>query len=210
MPAATQSFDRGAALTALGDCASELLITPGSNTITLTIINATEGKVFDLFRTFALLGDSITNSFWLWVTNGSNGQSFTFPTRPCSPVYYILACTNDTDGDLLSDAREILETKTSPTTNHSVNPFFTDLEMVNVLVNDPEQDCGNEQNTQNETAVIGFSNTVIAAWVDTNRGIPGHGLPDNTCSDLPAWYTTNVPENIGWSISQDGGRTFRD
>jgi hypothetical protein len=302
--AAIQSFNRGAALTALEECASELLISPGSNTVTLTITNAPEGKLFDLFRAFTLLGDSITNSAWLWVTNGTNGQSFTFPTAPCDRVFYVLGCTNDSnsdgisdafqalvskdwltnliiaqdcqvttltltnvtpgqahdifrtfepaggsltdsswfwlargtngqslpfsncpcspvryfvagtndaDGDLLTDAYEELVNKTSPTNTHSVNALFTDLEMVNVLVNNPEQDCGKEQNTQNETAVIAFSNTVLAAWVDTNKGVPGHGKPDDTCApDLPIWYTTKVPDNVGWAVSQDGGRSFTD
>jgi hypothetical protein len=205
--AATQSLDRGAALEALGDCASELQIYRGSNTVTLTITNATEGRVFDLYRTFELLGDAITNSFWLWVTNGSNGQSFTFPTCPCPRVFYVLGCTNDTDGDGLSDAFEVLVNKTSPLTNHSVNALYTDREMVNILVNDPEQDCGNEQNTQDETAVIAFGNTVVAAWVDSNLGVPGYGVPDEACNN---WRSAAPPRFIGWAVSTNGGQAFAD
>jgi hypothetical protein len=201
---ATQSFDQGAALEALGECASELLIYRGSNTVTLTITNATEGRVFDLYRTFELSGDSITSSFWLWVTRGSNGQSFTFPTCPCPRVFYVLGCTNDTDGDGLSDAFEVLVNKTSPTNAHSVNVLYTDREMVNVLVNDPEQDCGNEQNTQFESTCAVLGSNVIVAYVDSNRGV--YGLGD----DGYGYLTNRAPRLVGYALSRDGGQSFQD
>jgi hypothetical protein len=103
---ATQSFDRGAALDALGDCASELLVSWGSNSITVTVANAATGRVFDLFRTFELSGDSIGHSFWHWVAKATNGQSLVFSNCPCDRVFYVLGCTNDTDGDGLTDAYE--------------------------------------------------------------------------------------------------------
>ena len=202
--AATQSFDRGAALEALGERASELRICRGSNSVTLTITNAAEGKVFDLFRTFELLGDAITNSFWFWVTNGSNGQSFTFPTCPCPRVFYVLGCTNDTDGEGLSDAFEVLVNKTSPTNAYSVNALYTDLQMVNVLVNDPEQDCGNEQNTQFESTCAVLGSNVIVAYVDSNRGVYGLG------NDGYGYLTSRAPRLVGYALSRNRGQSFHD
>jgi hypothetical protein len=79
----------------------------------------------------------------------------------------------------------------------------------NVLVNDLAQDQNTDQNTQNETAVLAFGNTIIAAWVDSNKNVPGLGLADDNCGP-PHWYTTNVPDNVGWAVSRDGGLTFTD
>jgi hypothetical protein len=85
-----------------------LLITPGSNAITLSISSTNPTEFFDLFKTYALLGDSVTNAAWHWVTNGSHGQSFTFTTGPCDTAFYVLGRTNDTDANGLSDAFEAL------------------------------------------------------------------------------------------------------
>ena len=199
----SRSAARAQALLDAGDCASELLIQPDTNgVITLTIANAAAGLPFDLFRTYALAGSSITNSFWFWTARGTNGQHFTFTNTPGAPVFYVLGCTNDTDGDGLTDAFETLVTKTSPWTNHSVNALYTDWEMVNVLVNDLGQDCGNEQNSQFETTVAVLGTNVIVAWVDSNRGVYTLGQ-DNR-------LTNRTPRFAGYAVSQDVGVTFTD
>jgi hypothetical protein len=105
-----------------GECASKLAIlvspTNGANTITLTITNAADG-VFDLFRTFELLGDKATDSVWRWIGSGTNGQSLTFGNVLCRQGFYLLGCSADEDGDGLSSAFERLVSKTSPATNRT-------------------------------------------------------------------------------------------
>jgi hypothetical protein len=97
---------------------------------------------------------------------------------------------------------EELVTKTSPTTNHSVNALYIDLEMVNVLVNDPEQDCGNEQNTQFETTCAVLGTNVIVGYVDSNPGVYGLGTDER--------LTNYTPRLVGYATSRDGGATFED
>ena len=82
----------------------------------------------------------------------------------------------------------------------------------NVLVNDPAQDYGNEQNTQDETTTVAFGNTVVVAYVDSNLGQAGYGQIDTSC-DFPTvcnMPTNPAPQFIGWAVSTDFGRSFTD
>jgi hypothetical protein len=87
----------------------------------------------------------------------------------------------------------------------------------NVQVNDPAQDYGNDQNTQNETDVLAFGNTVITAYVDSNLGVAGYGekwadfFVDTNCDCLSNYpLVIQTPQFIGWARSRDGGLTFVD
>ena len=198
------AVDHSALLSLMGDCASELLICQSSNAVTVLVTNATAGKTYDLFATGFLLGNSITNSFWRWVAKATNGQWFTFSPQPCREKYFVLGCDTDTDGDDLTDAYEVLVTKTSSTNQHSVNTFYTDKEMENILVNDPDQDCGNEQNTQFESTCSMLGGHVIVAYVDSNRGVYGLG------NDSFGYLANYTPRLVGYSVSTNGGLTFED
>lgn len=192
-----------------GDCASELAIvvfpTNDANTITLTITKATDGVVYDLFRTFELLGDNATNSVWRWIGNGTNGQKLTFPNVRCRQAFYVLGCAADSDGDGLTDAFERLVSKTSPLTNHTYSAELTDLDWwlrSNILVNDPEQDCGNEQNSQFESTVAVLNGNVIVAYVDSNHGVYELGHNSHLGN-----YTNRL---VAYCVSRDGGVSFED
>src|SRR5712692_11723405 len=85
----------------------------------------------------------------------------------------------------------------------------------NVLVNDPAQDMGNEQDTQNETALLAFGNTVISAFVDSNLAVAGYGFTWSGCYDtngnaIDCSGPTNLVRFTGWSRSADRGVTFTD
>ncbi|MBE0540426.1 MAG: exo-alpha-sialidase [Verrucomicrobia bacterium] len=111
----------------------------------------------------------------------------------------------DSDSDGLTDAFEVLSSKTSPATNHTYSAELTDLEWwlrSNILVNDPEQDCGNEQNSQFETTVVVLGSYVVVAWVDSNQGVYALGQNDDLAN-----YT---PRMVGYAVSHDGGVTFED
>jgi hypothetical protein len=169
------------------------------------IIHAPDTNAYDLYRTFELIGKHATNSAWRWVGQGTNGQSLTFYNVRCRHAFYMLGSGVDSDSDGLADAFEVLSSRTSPATNHTYSAELTDLEwwlQSNILVNDPEQDCGNEQNSQFETTVVVVGSTVVVAWVDSNQGV--YALGEN--GDL-ANYT---PRLVGFAVSRDGGVTFED
>ena len=176
------------------------------------IIHAPDTNAYDLYRTFELIGNHATNSVWRWVGRGTNGQSLRFFNVRCRHAFYMLGSDVDSDSDGLSDAFEVLSSKTSPGTNHTYSAEWTDLECwlrSNILVNDPEQDCGNEQNTQFETTVAVLGNNVIVAWVDSNQGVFGLGSDPNYTQD-EIHFTNRPPRLVGYAVSRDGGVTFQD
>ncbi len=183
-----------------------------NNSVSL-VIHAPDTNVYDLYWTFELIGNYATNSSWRWVGQGTNSQHLSFPNARCRAAFYMLGSRVDSDGDNLSDAFEVLSSKTSPATNHTYSAELTDLEWwlrSNILVNDPEQDCETEQNTQDETTLIALDDTVVVAWVDSNQGVPGYGNLDASCGLLNLWFPPRPPEFIGWSVSHNGGVTFED
>jgi hypothetical protein len=82
----------------------------------------------------------------------------------------------------------------------------------NVLVNDPAKDANTDQDTQSETSLIAFGNTVVVAYVDSNAGVPGYGFPYRrfTCSPPCDWSPSATPQFIGWAVSTTGGTSFED
>ncbi len=179
--------------------------TNGRRDITVIITNVPAGEFYDLFRTLDLVGDHVTNSVWRWVARGTNGQSFTFAGVRCRQAFYVIGYSVDTDGDTLTDAFELLTSKTSPMTNHTYSGEWDDREWwlrSNVLVNDPEQDCGNEQNSQFETTIAVVGSNVVVAWVDSNQGVYGLGSDSR--------LTNYTPRLVGYAVSRDGGVTFDD
>jgi hypothetical protein len=169
------------------------------------IIHAPDTNAYDLYRTFELIGNHATNSVWRWVSKGTNGQSLSFYNVRCRHAFYMLGSGVDSDSDGLTDAFEVLSSKTSPATNHTYSAELMDLEWwlrSNILVNDPEQDCGNEQNSQFETTVAVVGNNVIVAWVDSNLGVYDLGHEGELAD--------RIPRLVAYAISRDGGVTFED
>ncbi len=216
---------RDALLQSQGECASELQIVRGTDSVDITIINATPGKVYDLYRTFHLEGNTLADAHWQKIASGVNGQTFTFPLctypldcvgqepeeepGPPSPVvaeFYLLGCDQDTDGDGLTDAFERLVNKTAIDDADTDDDGFSDLQEVNILVNDLMQDCGNEQNSQFESSCVMLNGNLIVAYVDSNQGV--YGLGQNSC-DL-CCLPGVTPRFVGYSVSLDGGATFQD
>jgi hypothetical protein len=169
------------------------------------IIHAPDTNAYDLYRTFELIGSHATNSVWRWVGRGTNGQSLNFFNVRCRHAFYMLGSGVDSDSDGLSDAFEVLSSRTSPATNHTYSVELTDLEWwlrSNILVSDPEQDCGNEQNSQFETTVAVVGSNLVVAWVDSNQGV--YALGENGA------LTNYTPRMTGYAVSRDGGVTFED
>jgi hypothetical protein len=207
-------------ITAPSPCGNLLLpeVTLGPDAlVTLRITNVVTGVPVDLFATDALVDNTVANAYWRWLGRGTNGQVITLTNSVAQGELYLLGCTNDVDGDGLTDAYEILVTKTSPTNQFTSGSWLNDGQLENVLVNDPKQDYGTDQNTQDETTLLAFSNTVVAAWVDSNLGVTGYGKKgaafyvETNCACLSNCPVQKpLPQFIGWAVSRDGGTTFAD
>jgi hypothetical protein len=179
------------------------VLSVSSNMIwTFSVTNVPSGTEVDVFGSYGLGGPS--QRYWYCLGRATNGQVITVTNLACWEGYFMAGCTNDTDGDGLTDAYELLVTKTSPDTNHSVNALYTDAEMENVLVNDLRKDCGTEQNTQFETTCVISGTNIIVAWVDSNKGV--YGLGGDSGHNLDCY----TPQLVAYAVSKDGGHTFVD
>src|SRR5206468_10659684 len=67
----------------------------------------------------------------------------------------------DANGDGIYDAGDPYNWTNAFTLTNGLNDLQNYELTFNVLVNDPMQDAGNEQNTQDETTLIAFGNNVI-------------------------------------------------
>jgi hypothetical protein len=85
----------------------------GSN-VTMTVVEGTNGVLYDLFSCTNFVGDSMTNSTWVWLGQVTNGQTFTLTNQPWPDGFYVLGTPLDTDLDELTDAYELLVSKTDP------------------------------------------------------------------------------------------------
>jgi hypothetical protein len=90
------------------------LLTNGSVNYTFTIQGgvSTTNNYFDLFAT-AYLANPVTNALWVWLGQGTNGASYTLNISSQN-AFFVLGTPQDTDGDGLTDAYELLVSHTNP------------------------------------------------------------------------------------------------
>jgi hypothetical protein len=87
------------------------LANQGDGTAILTIHNGEPDGVYDLFEI-----SNLTDPSWAWTLRTSPGETaFSLPDLSESSRFFILAQTNNTDGDLMSDAWEKLVSHSDPT-----------------------------------------------------------------------------------------------
>lgn len=115
----------------------------------------------------------------------------------------------DSNGNGLFDGNEVYNWTNAYTLTNGLNDLQNYQLTFNVLVNDPAQDLGNEQNTQSETTMVAFGNNILSAFVDSNLGVAGYGQKSSGCSQ-PCTPPAAIPQFIGWAVSRDGGITFTD
>jgi alpha-tubulin suppressor-like RCC1 family protein len=78
-------------------------------------IQGTNGPA-DIFVT-TNLSDHLTNSHWVWLERGPSCSTYQYTNQPESRAFFILGTPTDTDGDGLTDAYELLVSKTLVSTN---------------------------------------------------------------------------------------------
>ena len=84
----------------------------GTENVTFTIQGGLPGYYYDVFATGALQSP-LTNAVWFWMGQGNSGNTYTLPITSDN-AFLILGTPQDTDGDGLTDAYELLVSHTNP------------------------------------------------------------------------------------------------
>jgi hypothetical protein len=93
--------------------ATTSVATNGGVNFTFTIEGGTNGLAYDVFATTALTMP-LTNGVWTWMGQGNQCVTYTIPNLTNSPVFLLLGTPQDSDGDGLTDAYELLVSHTNP------------------------------------------------------------------------------------------------
>ncbi len=91
-----------------------LVLGTGTNTttkVTFTIVGGTNGIMYDLYSTPMLVAP-LTNSPWAWLGQCHTCETYQILEHLLHPTFYVLGSPRDSDGDGLTDAYEILVSKT--------------------------------------------------------------------------------------------------
>ncbi len=144
-----------------------------TNGTALTIAGGETNGVYDLFYTTNLVGNHVTNSQWTWFFRGAPGQTnFVHTNAPVPFCLYLVGATNDTDGDLLTDAYILLVSKTATNlvdTDGDGMPDIWELKYgLNPLRNDAEDDFDGDwvSNYQEYINQTNPRDDMIFAWGD--------------------------------------------
>lgn len=86
----------------------------GTMNLNFTIQGGSDGVLYDTFANSILDFSSDTNKAWAWEGQGYHGDRYEITNIPSTTCFLILGTPQDTDGDGLTDAYELLVSKTNP------------------------------------------------------------------------------------------------
>jgi hypothetical protein len=89
----------------------------GTENVTFTIQGGQASYYYDVFATGALQSP-LTNAVWFWMGQGNSGNTYTLPITSGN-AFLILGTPQDTDGDGLTDAYELLVSHTDTNNPYS-------------------------------------------------------------------------------------------
>jgi len=120
---------------------TNIVVWPGEESgwnTALAIGGGTNGAVYDVFRTTAILADSITNWPWVWLTNAYACDTVTLTNEP-DGAFYILGTPLDSDADGIPDAyAALVHDGLGPDSNGNGVPDWLEV----VMGYDPRQTNG--------------------------------------------------------------------
>ena len=85
----------------------------GTMTVTFGIEGGSDGCVYDVFAG-PKLTSPLKNGLWTWQGQGAHGYVYSLSNLPQGVIFLVLGTPLDTDGDGLTDAYELLVSKTDP------------------------------------------------------------------------------------------------
>jgi hypothetical protein len=134
----------------------------GIENVTFTIQGGEAGYFYDVFATGAL-ESPLPNALWFWMGQGNSGNTYTLPISS-TDAFIILGTPQDSDGDGLTDAYELLVSHTDP---HNADSNLDGiLDGWDILLGlNPQL---NNANTSSERANYGYTQ---ADWVNGVTGV---------------------------------------
>ncbi len=87
-------------------------ITNQGITVTFDVVGGTNGYLYDIFTTTNLCCTNLANTAWTWLEQGPTCATYTYTNQPATNAFYVVGTPQDSDGDGLTDAYELLASKT--------------------------------------------------------------------------------------------------
>ena len=139
--------------------------TNGTVNLAFTIWGGSNSLPYDVFATSALRYP-ITNAVWAWMGQGYSCYRYTLTNLPMTGAWLILGTPQDTDGDGLTDAYELLISHTDPqkadTSGDGMLDGWKVLWGLDLLANNPAQPSKRANFTY-----------YLEGWLDTVSGVRG-------------------------------------
>jgi hypothetical protein len=99
----------------------------GGMNFVFSLAGGVNGMAYDLFSTTNLWTSNITNAVWTWLGEGTNCGTYSVTNQPRTQQFYILGTPLDSDSDGLTDAYELLVSRTNPYNASSGGDGISDL-----------------------------------------------------------------------------------
>ncbi len=133
--------------------------------VTFTIAGGSNGLPYDVFATPELT-QPITNGVWTWMGQGYQCVTYSLPGLTNGTVFLLLGTPQDSDGDGLTDAYELLVSHTNPYVSDTSGDGMLDgwkvLWGLNPLINNPDQTSERANYTYDGTGRIQSVSGVLA------------------------------------------------
>ena len=105
-----------------------VLDTNTGTTVTFDVQGGTNGFLYDIFTTTALMGTNAIISQWFWLERGPTCSTYEYSGQHFTNAFYVLGGIEDADNDGMTDAWEQLVSKTSRTNAQpAFKVFITDV-----------------------------------------------------------------------------------
>jgi len=138
-------------------------VTSGGMAMTFTIQGGSNNIPYDVFAN-SVLSFGPTGVPWAWMGQGYHGNTYTLTNLPNTACFLILGTPQDTDGDGLTDAYELLVSKTNPNVADSNLDGLLDSWEVLLGLNP-------QQNNLNNSATRSNYSYDTADWLEGISGV---------------------------------------
>ncbi len=162
------------------------VMTNGAANITFTIAGGSNGLPYDVFATPAL-GQPLTNATWTWMGQGYQCCTYTIPSLTNSDVFLVLGTPQDSFGNGLTDAYELLVLHQNPANGSQSGDGMLDgwkvLWGMNPLINNAAQPSARANYTYDGTGRLEENSGV--SYSGFSQELFGFDAEGNIFTDQP-------------------------